>query len=231
MTDPSQNHFPWPIHWKYSARSRRLSLRIDPRNAGIILSLPKNFPQKKAFLFLEAHREWIETHLDSLPPLPSESGTICIEGQDLPIIRIPALSSFRPKLYPDKFVIRQNDPHESVTIEAFLKSLAKARLPTRFHYWSDVMELKASRITLRDAKTRWGSCSAEGSIMLNWRLILAPRSVQDYVIIHELSHLKHFNHSADFWHLVEKYCPNEKNGRKESEKWLKIHGIKLQRTV
>ncbi|QCE33418.1 M48 family metallopeptidase [Acetobacteraceae bacterium] len=223
--------FPWPIDWKYSTRSRRLSLRINPRTGGVVLSLPQNFPKEKALLFLKAHQKWVTAQLDALPPPAVQSNEIYIEGKIFPIVRIPALPSFLPKLYPDRLVIREHDQNESLRIEAFLKARAKTRLPASFQRWCEIMGTSPSRITLRDAKTRWGSCNVQGAIMLNWRLILAPKSVQDYVIIHELAHLTHFNHSADFWALVENFCPNGKIGRKESEKWLKKHGIKLQRTV
>ncbi|QCE35049.1 M48 family metallopeptidase [Acetobacteraceae bacterium] len=223
--------FPWPVKWKYSSRSRRLSLRIDPRCSGVVLSLPLNFPKEKALLFIRAHIEWIQKQLEALPPPADQANEILIEGKTYPIVRVPERPSFRPKLCSDKFIVRENDPNELARIEAFLKARAKILLPVLAKKWSEIMQAEFSRITLRDTKSRWGSCNTQRAIMLNWRLILAPKAVQEYVIIHELSHLTHFNHSPDFWALVENFCPNGKIGRKESEKWLKNYGIKLQRTV
>ena len=76
------------------------------------------------------------------------------------------------------------------------------------------------KVTLKDQRSRWGSCSIRGNINLNWRLIMAPQEVIDYVIIHELCHMHHMDHSRAFWHLVGKYAPNYKLAKK----WLKLHG-------
>lgn len=79
------------------------------------------------------------------------------------------------------------------------------------------------RITIRDQKTRWGSCSAKGTLSFNWRLMLAPPAVLDYVVVHELCHLTHMDHSPAFWALVEQVCPDYRAHRK----WLKEHGREL----
>jgi hypothetical protein len=79
---------------------------------------------------------------------------------------------------------------------------------------------------VRNQKSRWGSCSRRGTISLNWRLIQAPPFVCDYIILHELSHLKEMNHSARFWHEVERVCPDYKM----AERWLKQHSVLLKST-
>ena len=85
--------------------------------------------------------------------------------------------------------------------------------------------LLPSKIIIKDQKSRWGSCNSKKEVRLNWRLILMPYDVMDYIIIHELCHLKHMNHSKDFWNLVESY----NNNYKKSEKWLKENGINIMR--
>lgn len=80
-----------------------------------------------------------------------------------------------------------------------------------------------SRITIRDQKTRWGSCSARGTLSFNWRLMLAPPAILDYVVVHELCHLTHMNHSPAFWQAVEAVCPDYRDSRR----WLKEHGQEL----
>jgi len=82
---------------------------------------------------------------------------------------------------------------------------------------------KYSRINIRDTKSRWGSCSAEGNISYSWRLILAPNSVLDYLVVHEVSHLVEMNHSINFWNEVETLMPNYK----EFRSWLKLNGERL----
>lgn len=99
----------------------------------------------------------------------------------------------------------------------FLKKQARDILQDRLQFLSQKMALYPSSVSFRSQRTRWGSCSAHGHISLNWRLVLAPLNVLDYVVIHELAHLRHPNHSAPFWNLVATYCPDYEN----CKKWLR----------
>lgn len=100
---------------------------------------------------------------------------------------------------------------------------AKEYLPKRAAYFQQFTGGSYNRISVRDQKTRWGSCSAKGTLSFNWRLMLAPPAIQDYVIIHELCHLTYMNHSKAFWEKVQSVCPDYRTARK----WLKDHGHEL----
>ena len=100
---------------------------------------------------------------------------------------------------------------------------AREYFPKRVAYFLPLTGGSYERITIRDQKTRWGSCSAKGTLSFNWRLMLAPPAVLDYVVVHELCHLTHMDHSAAFWALVEQVCPDYRTHRK----WLKEHGQEL----
>lgn len=100
---------------------------------------------------------------------------------------------------------------------------AKEYFPKRVAYFNELTGGSYNRITIRDQKTRWGSCSARGTLSFNWRLMLAPPTVADYVIVHELCHLTYMNHSAAFWKKVEFVYPDYRTARK----WLKEHGHEL----
>lgn len=100
---------------------------------------------------------------------------------------------------------------------------AKEYIPMRVSYFNQYTGGTYRRITIRDQKTRWGSCSAKGTLSFNWRLMLAPPAILDYVVVHELCHLTHMNHSAAFWAAVEAVCPDYRTCRK----WLKDHGQEL----
>ena len=100
---------------------------------------------------------------------------------------------------------------------------AKEYFPKRAAYFRQFTGGTYNRITIRDQKTRWGSCSAKGTLSFNWRLMLAPPAILDYVVVHELCHLTHMNHSAAFWQAVESVYPDYRNARK----WLKEHGQEL----
>ena len=100
---------------------------------------------------------------------------------------------------------------------------AREYFPKRAAHFQQFTGGTYSRITIRDQKTRWGSCSARGTLSFNWRLMLAPPAILDYVVVHELCHLTHMNHSPAFWQAVEAVCPDYRDSRR----WLKEHGQEL----
>lgn len=108
-------------------------------------------------------------------------------------------------------------------LENRYKEAAREYIPKRVAYYQPITGGDYTRITIRSQKTRWGSCSAKGTLSFNWRLMLAPPAILDYVVVHELCHLTHMNHSPAFWQAVEKAFPNYKDARK----WLRDHGNEL----
>ena len=121
----------------------------------------------------------------------------------------------------------QNHPSAQEKLSAAeLKELteqAKSILSEKLAYYAPLVGVTYGRVTVRHQKTRWGSCSAKGNLNFNCLLVLAPSQVQDYVIVHELCHIRHLNHSAQFWALVETILPDYAASRK----WLKVNGTKL----
>lgn len=124
---------------------------------------------------------------------------------------------------------KKNRPFSDLTdaqrtaLEGRYIAAAKEYFPKRTAYFRELTGGSYNRITIRDQKTRWGSCSARGTLSFNWRLMLAPPTIADYVIVHELCHLTYMNHSAAFWKKVESVYPDYHNARK----WLKEHGHEL----
>jgi predicted metal-dependent hydrolase len=121
-----------------------------------------------------------------------------------------------PKLQLSEESLRQ-------AIIAWYRQLAEADFSARLERWSKRIGVKYSRFRTKDQKTRWGSCSSKGNINLNWRLIQAPDFAIDYVVVHELCHLREMNHSDRFWSLVEAALPTYREGRD----WLRKHGREL----
>ena len=119
-------------------------------------------------------------------------------------------------------VQREKTPSEK-RLEAIYRKAAREYFPKRVSHYARMLGVTYGKISIRDQKTRWGSCSSEGNLSFNWRLILAPPDVLDYVVIHELCHRKEMNHSKEFWALVESLMPEYK----ERRKWLRENGNNL----
>jgi len=108
-------------------------------------------------------------------------------------------------------------------VERDLRDLARERLMARLATLAAELGLSVTKITIRNQRSRWGSCSRKGAIALNFRLVQMPPAVADYVLIHELTHLKQQNHGRRFWRLVEGACPSFR----DAERWLRHHGRSL----
>lgn len=115
-------------------------------------------------------------------------------------------------------------PEQRAGLEKRYRQAAKEYIPKRAAYYASELGVSYGRIRIAEQKTRWGSCSFKGTLSFNWKLMLAPPKVLDYVVVHELCHLKEMNHSPRFWKLVEEIMPDYK----EYKKWLKENGNTLQ---
>jgi hypothetical protein len=121
---------------------------------------------------------------------------------------------------------RQRLPPPAYTAEErrALRGRAQAELPPRLHQLAATHGLQVTRVSIRNQRTRWGSCGRDGHICLNWRLVLMPDAVRDYVLIHELMHLRRLDHSPAYWQLVEAACPTYVQARQ----WLRLNGPALR---
>lgn len=196
---------------------RRLRLQVRP-NGTIRLSCGRRVPKKELLRFLNDTRGFIQKALDEYAHLKSqfpmkrfEAGeAFLFLGRPRQLNLVPAPKT-RVLLLGEKIIL-QNPPDDvrerQVAMIEFYKRCGRAYLANRIEYWSRKMGLVPAKVSYRSQKTRWGSCSSRGQISLNWRLVLAPYEVCDYVVIHELAHLRHPNHSSRFWTLVASYCPD-----------------------
>lgn len=126
-------------------------------------------------------------------------------------------SKFSPAPAPEE------KSHQTLALEKRYRDAAADYIPKRVEYYHTLTGGNYSKITIRDQKTRWGSCSASGTLSFSFRLMMAPPRVLDYVVVHELCHLTYMNHSKDFWNMVESILPDYK----EHRKWLKENGHTL----
>jgi predicted metal-dependent hydrolase len=214
-----------PLAVRLSPRARRIGLYIDETRRGVLLVLPRRLPLRQGLRFLVAQRGWIMTRLARLPervPL--------IEGAVVPVLGVPhrIRREFDPAAAPvtiaDGEIRVRGDPnHLPRRVRDHLMATARHELTRRARDLAERIGRKVTRVGVRDTVSRWGSCSAKGSLSFSWRLILAPEPVLDYVVAHEVAHLAEMNHGPRFWRLVDSLAP----GRSGPRAWLKRHRSRL----
>lgn len=208
------------------ARHYRLTLR---RDGVAIATIPARGSEREAQRFVEQHRDWLQRARDRQARRPrSEScwtpGTRVLWRGRLEEIRV-ALPGARPQvcLAADVFRLATLDGNLRPALERLFARRARIELPARTWELAAETGMGVRQVLVRNQRTRWGSCSASGTISLNWRLVQVPETVRDYIIYHELMHLREMNHSARFWARVGEVFP----GWREAETWLKRNGSLL----
>ena len=188
------------VHVRESARARRARIVVAPHRP-VEVVVPTGTPGPWIEQFVEEHRAWI-AKCEAAHPVPQlgldRPGTVWIDGVPRPAPAGDPVRWYRARA--------RDTLTEAVGRESARLGLAG---------WS--------RIRIGDPRTRWGSCSARGTLSFSWRLVIAPPWVREYVVVHELCHLRHMNHSARFWALVDAACPS----RREAQHWLRRLGPEL----
>lgn len=218
---------PIRVVYRRSARARRFILRVQGEGVAQV-TIPRFGSLVEARKFVQRHRLWLreelgrqrerERRLNDWVP----GGWVMLHGRRLPIhakagsARILLGSHEIPWPEPAFQAL-------AATIQQYLIGLARRELPVRTAELAEEHGVKYRRVTVRRQRTRWGSCSAERTISLNWRLVQCPQSIRDYVILHELMHLREHNHSPSFWRHVAKAFPDFK----KAERWLRENSALL----
>ncbi len=215
---------PVEVQLRRSARARRLSLRISRLDGRATLTLPTHVPEREGMAFLRDREDWLRKHLADVTPeqVVSLGGTVPFRGEAL-ALRPADIKGAR--LVDGALHVPTDPARTGKCVAAFMKVQARDALAAASDRYSQVLGRSYGRITLRDTRSRWGSCSSAGDLMYSWRLIMAPPKVLDYVAAHEVAHLQHMDHSARFWGVVEDLFPDHKSCRA----WLRSHGNALHR--
>ena len=190
-----------PIVFAKHPRARRYVIHVSPEGT-VRVTIPRWGSKREAARFVHRERAWIEKELRR-QQLRTENSELRTENSEL--------RTENSELRAENSELR--------TENADLLARAKRELPERLLQLAAQHRLTVARVSIRNQKWRWGSCSRGGHICLNWRLVTMPRWVRDYVMIHELMHLKRMDHSSRFWKLVEQACPDFKTARR----WLREH--------
>lgn len=216
-----------------SSRAKRLRLQIGD-DLKLTLVVPKRMPKFMINRFVSSHRGWIDKQIVKIkakhadhPPHQYKDGEIFYYFGEKVVLRVSPHKLKRPKVkvagdelrvYLYKEISRDRAvPDIKKAVENFYKLKANEVVHDRLQHFNEHYGFRYNRVTLRNQKSRWGSCSKLKNLNFNWRLIMAPIEVIDYVIVHELCHLKQMNHSQKFWNLVSQTIPNHK----EVRKWLR----------
>ena len=213
------------VVFERSAKARRYRLTLR-RDGVAVATVPARGSVREAEAFVAQNHDWLERARERQRRRPRAAevwapGTRVLWRGELAEIRV-ATQAGPPfvSLAADVFRVSRLDGDLRPTLEAHFARRARVELPART--WELAAETGADvkQITVRNQRSRWGSCSATGTISLNWRLVQTPDTVRDYIIYHELMHLREMNHSDRFWARVGEVCPTWR----ESERWLKRHG-------
>jgi predicted metal-dependent hydrolase len=209
---------------KLNPRARRLIVKVHPTTGEVIVIAPSKRVLERALEFARGQMDWIARQLAQVPSrvvlIPGaripyrgeehliargENGPVSVDGT---VIHVPGRLEHAPRRLLD-----------------FLKRQAKRELEARAFEFAAKIGARPTRITVRDTASRWGSCSTTRSLSFSWRLILAPPFVLDYVVAHEVAHLKEMNHGAGFWRLVRELTGDARR----PQAWLRQHGSALHR--
>ena len=210
-------------------RSKRKTLSLIVETDGTLtVRAPLRMKEADIRRFIEVKSDWIKRKHASLkkeavsPRQYIDGETIPYLGKEIPLRLVP---DRKPALVMDGVfkLARAAQPRAEGVFEDWFKKQARAILSERACFYMNKYGFKAEKIRISSARTRWGSCSAKKTLSFTWRLVMAPPEVIDYVVVHELCHLRELNHSPSFWAQVGAILPDYKTNRK----WLKHNGAKL----
>ena len=207
-----------------SFKYKRLTLRIDTKNAQAVLTMPKFCSLKKAYEFVSSKQDWIIEHLAKIPKIKDfENGEyISLLGRIVKIVHV-ANSHKATYLENDTLYVSGDIFFLHRRIKDYIKKEAKKELFKLSKEYADCIGCTIENVQIKDTKSRWGSCSSLNNINYSWRIALAPENVIKYLVAHEVAHLKHKDHSYAFWKCVKELYADALNGKK----WLKHNGNKL----
>jgi predicted metal-dependent hydrolase len=218
---------PTRVQWRRNARARRISLRIDAGKGMVVVTLPLRAGRRAGMALLMTHADWVSDRIARLPSMIrfGDGEVFPINGKPYRIRHVPQARG-GAWLANDELHVTGAPEFLCRRVTDFLRTEARRRFTAMVVTKAGTAALHVRRVTVKDTSSRWGSCAPDGSIALCWRLIMAPEFVQDYVVAHEVAHLRHMNHGPRFWDLVARLTPHTATAMM----WLRNEGARLQRT-
>jgi hypothetical protein len=205
-----------------SSRARRVRVNVHA-HAGVEVVLPARAPERAAAAAVSELRPWIERRLDeareALARVAARAGTLPYLGDSLELV--PQAGRTRVHRKGAQLLVPEGDARPA--IERYYRRAARAEIAPRLDRATELAGNEYTDLSIRAQKTRWASCSADGAMSFNWRLLLAPERVLEYVVWHEVCHLEILDHSPRFWKLLERHWP----GYRDDREWLRVNGATL----
>jgi predicted metal-dependent hydrolase len=211
-----------PYTVRRSSRARRVRVNVHA-HAGVEVVLPARAPERAAAAAVRELRPWIERRLgeahEALARVAARAGTLPLLDDSLHLVT----QRGRTRVHREgqRLLVPAADPQPA--IERFYRRTARAEIAPRLDRATALAGTPYRDLSIRAQRTRWASCSANGSMSFNWRLLLAPSRVLDYVVWHEVVHLQVLDHSPRYWALLERWCPDYR----EDREWLRVNGATL----
>ncbi|RYE06517.1 MAG: M48 family peptidase [Rickettsiaceae bacterium] len=210
------------VIFNYSSRAKKISLTI--KQGKIVLTIPSNKGlEERALSFLELHFESLNHKLQKFNKVSLKIGSmINLLGNKYHVCLDKDEESISIKLYDNQLLIPSiMYEEEEKYIKKFLSFYLKQKITVMADSLCSKLNISYKKISVKQLKTKWGSCSSEGNLSFNWQLVLFNANILEYVVVHEVCHLKYLNHSQKFWQLVQNHCPHWM----EARRWLKLEGI------
>jgi predicted metal-dependent hydrolase len=221
---------------RYSTRSKKSRIKVDLE--GIEVVLPEHTHCDHAERMMREYSDWVlrkvalfeEIRKRQQNQTAQADRSLLFHGKPMKVLVDPSQSNGKTvkiRIEANRIILPVNGHTKvkaALILQNHLKETARVEINSIAQSFGEKMGTPFSKITIRDQRTRWGACSARKSLSFNWRLVMAPPEIAEYVIIHELAHLLEMNHSIRFWKIVEKYCPDYKKRRL----WLKKNGHLLR---
>lgn len=217
---------PTRVEWRRSRRARRVSLRIDPRGGAVVVTLPPRTGRPAGMALLMDQAGWVAARLAALPGAVAftDGALVPLHGEDRRIRHVPGAIG-GVWLEADEMLVSGEVAFLPRRVADFLRAEARRSVSALVAAKTRNAELRPCRVSVKDTRSRWGSCAASRNLAFSWRLVMAPGFVQDYVVAHEVAHLRHMNHGPRFWALVAELSPHTR----AAMAWLRTHGPRLLR--
>jgi len=215
-----------PFMVRRNIRARRLLLRVETGTGTVVLTLPKRASLAEGMRFVQANAGWAIARLERMP-----AALAFADGASVPIRGLAHVIRHQPGVRGTAWIedgelrVAGRPEHVGRRVRDFLVRTARDEFAARARDLAARVGRATGRISIRDGKSRWGSCASNGNLAFSWRILMAPEHVIDYLIAHEVAHLRHMNHGPAFWALVGELARNVEGAKR----WLRRHGAELHR--